>query len=120
MISIAIRPAAHNQLAPLAGDDRGGGSAGQEGVGSAEKTQTQVGIGLGRVDDSRGEAVIEVAEEEVQQSVRGLRAPQMPTQAEVEHHRICGHLPYRPWCPECVEGFGREWPHRGKAPSGSL
>ena len=28
-------------------------------------------------------------------------------------HRIT-HLPYRPWCPECVDGFAREWPHRHK------
>ena len=28
-------------------------------------------------------------------------------------HRIT-HLPYRPWCPECVEGFAPEWPHRHK------
>ena len=37
----------------------------------------------------------------------------MPTQEEIDLHRIT-HLPYRPWCPECVEGFAREWPHRHK------
>ena len=39
-----------------------------------------------------------------------IARPTMPTQAEVERHRI-DHIPYRSWCPECVEGFGRERPH---------
>ena len=37
--------------------------------------------------------------------------PDMPSQAEIDRHRI-DHLPYRAWCPECVEGFGRERAHR--------
>ena len=39
--------------------------------------------------------------------------PAMPSQEEMDLHRIV-HLPYRLWCPECVEGFAREWPHRRK------
>ena len=35
----------------------------------------------------------------------------MPTQEEVDAHRV-SHLPYRRWCPECVEAFGRERGHR--------
>ena len=31
----------------------------------------------------------------------------------MDPHRIA-HLPYRPWCLECVEGFARERPHRHK------
>ena len=41
----------------------------------------------------------------------------MPTAVEMEQHRIDGHLPYRDWCPDCVEGFGREW---ARASHGSL
>ena len=37
--------------------------------------------------------------------------PVMPTQSEVEEHRI-SHIPFRCWCPECVEAMGREDPHR--------
>ena len=29
-------------------------------------------------------------------------------------HRDNGHLEYRDWCPDCVEGFGREWAHRAQ------
>ena len=107
MIHKAIRPAQQNHLTPVEGGDGKVDDAGQQGDGSGNDRAD----GFGR-DDNKNDAVIEAAEEEVQQRVRGLRAPAMPTQAEVEHHRMCGHLPYRPWCPECVEGFGREWPHR--------
>ena len=31
-----------------------------------------------------------------------IARPGMPTQAEIERHRI-DHIPYRSWCPECVE-----------------
>ena len=34
----------------------------------------------------------------------------LPTQAEIDKHRI-DHIPYRVWCPECLEGFGRERAH---------
>ena len=56
--------------------------------------------------------VIESTEEEVQPN-KTLRTPQLPTQSELEEHRI-DHLPYRSWCPECVEGFGRETAHTGQ------
>ena len=43
--------------------------------------------------------------------MRSIKTPQTPTQQEVDLHRI-SHLPYRCWCPECVEAFAREWGHR--------
>ena len=36
--------------------------------------------------------------------------PYAPTQEEIAKHRV-DHLPYRNWCPECVEGFARERAH---------
>ena len=42
---------------------------------------------------------------------KAIVRPEMPTQAEIDKHRI-DHIPYRAWCPECVEGFGRERAHR--------
>ena len=60
----------------------------------------------GKVDDSE---VIESTEEEVQPR-QVQRTPLLPTQSQLDEHRI-DHLPYRSWCPECVEGFGRETAH---------
>ena len=48
-------------------------------------------------------------EEEVQ-PCKQTRTPIAPTQSELDEHRI-DHLPYREWCSDCVEGFGREAPH---------
>ena len=45
-----------------------------------------------------------------------MRTPYTPTASELADHRIT-HLPYRDWCPECVEAFGREAPHRSGSAS---
>ena len=47
-------------------------------------------------------------EEAVQR--RPLPTPEMPSASEVSLHKTT-HCPYRSWCDECVEAFGREWPH---------
>ena len=57
-------------------------------------------------DDSKE---LDASEEEAQPR-RVIPRPDMPSQAELDQHRV-DHLPYRAWCPECVEGFGRERAH---------
>ena len=52
----------------------------------------------------------EAAGVEAQPSKR-LPSPYMPTASEIADHRV-GHMPYRSWCDECVEAFGRERAHR--------
>lgn len=49
-------------------------------------------------------------EEEEARPAKAMNRQSMPTQAEIDRHRI-DHVPYRSWCPECVEGFGRERAH---------
>ena len=39
-----------------------------------------------------------------------LRDPGAPTEAEVERHNVT-HMPYRSWCPACVEGKARDKHH---------
>ena len=48
------------------------------------------------------------------QKHRVLPTPHLPTQSERMAHRIT-HLPYRSWCPECVEAFAREQAHKASA-----
>ena len=55
------------------------------------------------------EGEVSVPEEEARPR-KELQRPTAPSQAEIDKHRI-DHLPYRNWCPECVEGFGRERAH---------
>ena len=38
---------------------------------------------------------------------RGLRQPQQPTPQQIAGHNLT-HLPYRNWCPICVQGKGRQ------------
>ena len=38
---------------------------------------------------------------------RGLRQPQQPTPQQIAEHNLT-HLPYRNWCPICVQGEGRQ------------
>ena len=72
--------------------------------------------------ESAGEAVAEPGEpdgkcvgeaapaSEEGQPARGVRQPNQPTAGELRQHRLT-HLPYRPWCLDCVRGQGRDHPH---------
>ena len=51
--------------------------------------------------------------DEEAQPQRLVKTPYTPSKAEMAEHRANGHIPYRSWCPDCVEGFGREWAHTG-------
>ena len=59
-------------------------------------------------DDINGEN-IEAEEEEIAPRAT-MTTPVLPSAADVEKHRE-DHMPYRPWCDECVEGQGREDGH---------
>ena len=64
--------------------------------------------GDGGVHQQSDEEIVST-EEEVLPGKR-MRTPQAPTQSDLDDHRI-DHLPYREWCAECVEGFGKEAAH---------
>ena len=53
------------------------------------------------------------AEEEHEQGRRPLtrRSPLEPTRQEIEEHELT-HTPYRSWCPQCVQGRGRQNAHK--------
>ena len=57
--------------------------------------------GTVRSSQAHDEGVVDCPEKA--KPTRTLITPTMPTQEEMDLHRIT-HLPYRPWCPECV-GF---------------
>ena len=60
--------------------------------------------------EPEGESKELTAQEEEAKPARRIPRPDMPSQAEIDQHRL-DHIPYRAWCPECVEGFGRERAH---------
>ena len=91
------------------------GDGGTEGAGD-ESTEGVHGHGhggaaSGPIDGKETEEDGAIYLPEEIQEVKRIKSPPMPTPEEVEKHRV-SHLPYRCWCPECVEAFGREWPHK--------
>ena len=54
--------------------------------------------------------VIEEPAREAKPPVRVIKAPRMPTQAEIDAH-VATHLPHAEWCEICVKGRGRNSPH---------
>ena len=51
---------------------------------------------------SNGE--VEIKDEDAE-PLKIAPSPPQPSQADIEDHRVA-HVPYRSWCPECVEGRG--------------
>lgn len=48
----------------------------------------------------------------VQSKAKSITQPRLPSKAEQQLHVDCGHVPFRAWCEECVEGQGKEKPHQ--------
>ena len=54
-----------------------------------------------------------IGAEEGGRFIKRLVDPRLPTEEEVEHHKLT-HLPYRNWCPACVKAKGKDLDHRGE------
>ncbi len=48
---------------------------------------------------------------ELQRDPKGMKLPKPPNYEEIEKHRLT-HLPYQPWCSECVINRGRDKMHK--------
>ena len=78
----------------------------QSGTGSEEQKPEHDGD----LSDDDGEAP----------AARVLPDPGEPTASQMEDHRACGHIPYRSWCRECVEGRSTGEQHRKRKGARSL
>ena len=83
-----------------------------ESAGSERATGASSSGDGGDSSNAAGE-IVESSEVEIQQQTP-IASPTLPSQSERMEHRIT-HLPYRSWCDECVEAFGRERAHRSAA-----
>ena len=80
-------------------------SAGEDAVPCADEIREQKGeVGAGEDD------VFESPDPEEAQPTREQKSPDMPSASDVSEHKVT-HCPYRSWCDECVEAFGRERQH---------
>ena len=46
-----------------------------------------------------------------ERKIKVARKPNEPTQAEIEQHYACNHVPFRSWCQHCVMGKAKNNPH---------
>ena len=57
-----------------------------------------------------GDIVERVSKERDEENVRKMLDPRLPSEDEVrDHYRF--HIPYRNWCPICVQAKGRDTDH---------
>ena len=68
------------------------------------------GVDDDEVDDSGIEGE-RIGLEEEYVVVKMVKDPKLPTQGEVDKHYVMGHIPYRDWCPACVQAQGRDMGH---------
>ena len=59
----------------------------------------------------REEEQIDREEEEETVAARFRRLEDQPTKEEIEEHNI-DHAKFRAWCPHCVRGKAKSYPHR--------
>ena len=71
--------------------------------------------GVGDEEKVEGEEEITAPDEEEAEQIQCLPIPDSPTHNDVLAHRGI-HYPYRHWCPDCVEGRGREFGHLAYQP----
>ena len=64
---------------------------------------------VGEVLPKDGDRIGLEKEDEV---LRKIKDPRLPSQAEVDSHYLCGHIPYRSWCEVCVRARGKELDHQ--------
>ena len=63
-------------------------------------------------EEVRGWKVEKIRLEESGDVIKKMADPSMPTEEEVERHRMEGHVEYRNWCSTCVRTRGKALDHK--------
>ena len=109
-------------MAPVRPREGGNGTGAiNTAVGEGQRKEAEVreeAMEAGEEEGERKEAedreeAMEAEEEEGEEAeaVRLRKAPNQPSDKELEEHMVT-HVPYRPWCPFCVAGKSKANPHR--------
>ena len=64
--------------------------------------------------DEQGQRITEGEKIELEPEddvIRDFTDPKLPSAEEVEKHRVMGHVPYRNWCPICIQARGKDMSH---------
>ena len=89
-------------------DDRVGGDDVEADKGEERALQPGLGTTRGGSESSASRGRLEPGDDDVEEEAqpnKPIAKPNVPSREEMEEHRAN-------WCPHCVEGAGREWPHR--------
>ena len=78
-------------------------------VGDSEKNEQGGAAADEKMEGEMEEVEDEDYEEEVHPKV--IKDPGQPTSREINEHNVT-HLPFRSWCPLCVQGRAKDDPHR--------
>ena len=62
--------------------------------------------------EKMGEEVERFEAEDEGEFIRKINDPRLPSQEEIERHRIGGHVEFRDWCDMCVRARCRDMPHK--------
>ena len=93
----------------MAGVVEDGSDDGAEEQAAEERVEDAV-EDAGSVEQVEDESIADASGEEA--TARVLPDPGEPTAGQMEDPRACGHIPYRSWCRECVEGRSTGEQHR--------
>jgi len=80
----------------------------KDGEEEGEKSDDESVVEVGAQGEGIGERIKATREERI---VKKLIDPRRPTEHEVEEHNFT-HLPYRNWCPVCIQAKGKDLDHR--------
>ena len=83
------------------------GQEGHEGHGANEQASV--------ADHGNAEGEVHEAPPQPEPEVRPLRDLGQPTERDRRQHELT-HLPFRPWCADCVAGAAADNPHRRQGP----
>jgi hypothetical protein len=97
-----------NPISPTLPLEAGSTPSAVEEQGGSEENQMDFDDGIAQVP-----VASELGESEARRPV-SRRAPVAPTAKEIAEHDLV-HLPFRSWCPCCVAGKAKHWPHFKKS-----
>ena len=94
------------QEAPVTG---GSGPSNAAADNQVEQFQDRDLINQGTINEDSSNPVVTYAAE--QAPVRVIASPCQPSAKDVEEHDAAGHVPFRSWCPVCINASAIEAPH---------
>ena len=102
-------PHGEHEVAQEAPETGGSGPSNAAEDNQVEQFQNRDLVNQGTVNEDSSNPVVTYAAE--QAPVRVIASPCQPSAKDVEEHNAAGHVPFRSWCPVCINASAIEAPH---------